>query len=56
MNNKANGVEEYSTLKPATNSPSASGRSKGDLLVSANADIKKRRNNGANGTINQIWS
>jgi hypothetical protein len=31
--------EEYSTLKPETSSASASGRSKGVLLVSARATI-----------------
>jgi hypothetical protein len=32
---RANAIEEYSTLYPATNSASASGKSKGDLFVSA---------------------
>jgi len=41
--NKANVIEEYSTLKPETNSPSASGKSKGTLLVSAKIDIKNGR-------------
>src|ERR1700678_163547 len=36
-----NGVEEYSTKKPATSSDSASTRSKGGRLVSASADTKK---------------
>src|ERR1700761_7724549 len=36
-----NGVEEYSTKKPATNSLSASTRSKGGRLVSASAETKK---------------
>lgn len=38
--NKAKVIELYSTLKPATNSPSASGKSKGALLVSATVQIK----------------
>jgi hypothetical protein len=33
---------EYSTLYPETNSASASGKSKGDLFVSAKADKKKK--------------
>ena len=37
--NKANAIALYSTLYPATNSASASGRSKGVLFVSANALI-----------------
>jgi len=32
-------MAEYSTKYPATNSASASGRSKGGLFVSANADM-----------------
>src|SRR6185295_8724800 len=36
-----NGVEEYSTKKPATSSASASTRSKGGRLVSASAETKK---------------
>src|SRR6266567_7805659 len=39
--NSRKGVEEYSTKKPATNSLSASTRSKGGRLVSASADTKK---------------
>jgi len=50
--NIANKIEEYSTLYPATSSASASGRSKGDLLVSAKETIKKRNHNGNNGNIN----
>jgi len=34
-------IDEYSTLYPATNSASASGKSKGALFVSANMEIKK---------------
>lgn len=42
-------IEEYSTLKPATNSASASGKSKGALLVSANMAIRKRIAEGKKG-------
>jgi hypothetical protein len=34
-------IDEYSTLYPATNSASASGKSNGALLVSASIEIKK---------------
>src|SRR6185437_5336712 len=40
------GVEEYSTMKPATNSDSASTRSKGGRFVSASAEMKKMTNIG----------
>ena len=40
------GVEEYSTMKPATSSDSASGRSKGGRLVSASAEMKNITNIG----------
>src|SRR5271156_2333836 len=39
--NSRNGVEEYSTKKPATSSDSASTKSKGGRLVSAKAETKK---------------
>src|SRR5690242_4946678 len=39
--NIRNGVEEYSTKKPATNSLSASSRSKGGRWVSASDETKK---------------
>jgi len=39
--NIAKFMAEYSTLYPATNSASASGKSKGTLFVSANNIIKK---------------
>ncbi len=39
--NRANPIEAYSTLYPATNSASASGKSKGARLVSAKPEIKK---------------
>src|SRR5262252_9008108 len=44
--NSKNGVAEYSTAKPATSSDSASTRSKGVRLVSANAEMKKMTNIG----------
>src|ERR1700742_5130457 len=47
--NMRNGVEEYSTAKPATSSDSASGRSKGGRLVSASAEMKNSTNMGASG-------
>jgi len=46
-------IPECSVKKPATNSDSASGRSNGVRLVSANAEIKNIMNNGNNGTTNQ---
>ena len=39
--NIAKVIAEYSTKNPATNSASASGKSNGALLVSANIEIKK---------------
>lgn len=48
----ANVIAEYSTLKPATSSASASGRSKGALFVSAKRDIKKTMHTGNNGKQN----
>src|SRR4029079_570088 len=44
--NSRNGVEEYSTMKPATSSDSASTRSKGGRLVSASAEMKNMTNIG----------
>src|SRR5215813_2053586 len=45
MKNIANFIEEeYSVWYPATSSASASGRSNGTRLVSANAEMKKTRN------------
>src|SRR5438445_154822 len=41
-----NGVEEYSTMWPATSSDSASTRSKGGRFVSASAEMKKMMNIG----------
>jgi len=42
---QANPIDEYSTLYPETSSASASGKSKGCLFVSANAQMKKITNN-----------
>jgi len=47
-------MEECSTKKPATNSDSASCKSKGTLEVSAKIEIKKSIKIGAKGTINHI--
>jgi len=51
--NSANPIEEYSTLNPATNSASASGKSKGALFVSASIEIKKIIDKGSIGKTNQ---
>lgn len=48
----ANPIEEYSTLYPATNSASASGKSKGARLVSAKHETKNMINNGNRGKPN----
>lgn len=45
-------MDEYSTLYPATNSASASGRSKGARFVSANMETKKIAAHGNNGAAN----
>jgi len=45
-------IEEYSTLYPATNSASASGKSKGARLVSANIEMKKIIAHGNKGKTN----
>src|SRR5712672_1003973 len=52
--NSRNGVDEYSTAKPATNSDSASTRSNGGRLVSASAEMKKITNIGSSGSQNQL--
>src|SRR5688500_5923827 len=44
--NSRNGVDEYSTMWPATSSDSASTRSKGGRFVSASAEMKKTMNIG----------
>ena len=56
IKNKANPIEEYSTLQPATNSASASGKSKGALLVSAKQEMKKSKSIGNKGKPNQTSS
>jgi len=48
--NRAKPILAYSTLKPETNSDSASGKSKGALFVSANIDINHIKNKGKKGT------
>src|SRR6266568_5666622 len=48
--NSRNGVEEYSTAKPATSSDSASTRSNGGRLVSASAETKNTTNIGNSGS------
>src|SRR5665213_1607841 len=44
--NRRNGVDEYSVMKPATSSDSASRRSKGGRCVSASDEAKKITNMG----------
>src|SRR5215467_3522908 len=44
------GVEPYSTMKPATNSDSASTRSNGGRFVSASAETKNTMNIGNSGS------
>src|SRR5512133_1331330 len=48
--NSRYGVEEYSTMKPATSSDSASTRSKGGRFVSAIAEMTKITNIGNSGS------
>ena len=48
--NNANVKEEYSTLNPLTSSDSASGKSNGNLLVSANMLMKNNRTEVHSGT------
>src|SRR5215475_8073891 len=48
--NNIYGVDEYSTMKPATSSDSASSKSKGGRLVSAKADTKNTTNIGRSGS------
>src|SRR6266700_2706586 len=49
-----NGVDEYSTIWPATSSDSASTRSKGGRFVSASAEMKNTMNIGNSGSQNQF--
>ena len=51
---RAKPIAEYSVLYPETSSASASGKSKGDLLVSARPEIKNIINAGNKGTTNHI--
>ena len=53
-----NEAEEYSVENPATRVASSSGKSKGNLFVSAKAEIKKTINMGSNGIANQtvLWA
>ena len=51
--NKTKDAEEYSVENPATREASSSARSKGNLFVSANAEIKKTINIGNKGNANQ---
>src|ERR1700761_2462840 len=52
--NSRYGVEPYSTMKPATSSDSASTRSNGGRLVSANAETKKITSMGNSGSQYQL--
>jgi hypothetical protein len=54
--NAAKVIAEYSTLYPATSSASASGKSKGARLVSANIETKNINANGNNGKKNHMVS
>ena len=54
--NNAKVIDEYSTLKPATSSASASGRSKGARFVSASNEIKNTIHVGSNGRQNHVLS
>jgi hypothetical protein len=47
--NKAKPILAYSTLKPETNSDSASGKSKGARFVSAKIETKNIKNKGKKG-------
>jgi len=52
--NRAKPILAYSTLKPETSSDSASGKSKGARLVSANMDIRNIRNKGDKGVKKKV--
>jgi len=52
--NNAKPILAYSTLKPETNSDSASGKSKGARFVSANIDTNHIIKSGKNGKIKKI--
>ena len=51
---RAKPIAEYSVLYPETSSASASGKSKGDLLVSARPEIKNITNKGKSGNAYHI--
>lgn len=51
----ANPILAYSTLKPETNSDSASGKSNGARFVSANKLIKNIKNNGRKGIMKNTF-
>src|SRR6185312_9128446 len=53
--NSANAMALYSTKNPATISLSPSGRSNGERLVSASAEMKNTMNIGNSGSANQTW-
>ena len=53
--NRAKPILPYSTLNPETNSDSASGKSKGALLVSARILTKNIINNGKKGITKKIF-
>jgi hypothetical protein len=53
--NKAKPILEYSTLKPETNSDSASGKSNGARFVSAKIDTKNIKNKGRKGITKKIF-
>ena len=53
--NKPNDIDEYSVKNPATNVASSSGKSKGNLFVSASADIINTTNMGKRGIANHIF-
>jgi hypothetical protein len=52
--NNAKPILAYSTLKPDTNSDSASGRSKGARFVSAKIETNHIKNNGKRGMIKKM--
>src|ERR1700712_3059075 len=52
--NSAKLIDEYSTKNPATISDSPSGKSNGERLVSASAEMKNTMNIGNSGMQNQI--
>src|SRR6478609_6264469 len=53
--NIANFRDEYSVWKPATSSPSASGRSNGARLVSPTMAVRYTTNDGSSRKMYQVW-